>query len=125
MNVRVAYRLAPDAAKAAVAAIARRSPAQRAQAAAYRLTEREKAVTRVTKALALRKSKVTRCIVHEEMAENGIAVGWAECRDVLSKVRSSVAAMQAAAPALGCVSGTCCAFGQEMPDENFEKCLVS
>ena len=106
MNVREVYRLAPDAAKAAAAAIARRSSAQRAQAAAYRLAEREEAVVRVAQALALRKSKVTRRIVHEEMAKNGIAVRWTESKAVLSRVRSSVAAAEAVALDSEGVSGT-------------------
>ncbi len=106
MNVRELYRLAPDAAKAAVVAIAKRSSAQRVQAAAYRLTEREAAIVRVGQALASRKSKVTRRIVHEEMARNGIAVRWTESREVLSSVRRAIAAAEATAPATEGVSGT-------------------
>jgi hypothetical protein len=106
MNVREVYRSAKEAAKAASAAIARRNAEARSQSAGHRLTEREKALRRVSETLTLRKSKVTRRIVHQEMAKIGFAVRWTESKEVLSKVRGLVVDPGEADPPSIIVSGT-------------------
>lgn len=92
MNVRDLYRLAPLAAKTASAAVARRNAVARSQLAAFRLSKRDQTMHDVAVNLASRKSKVTRRVVQEEMAKSGIAIRWAESKEILSKMRRLVAA---------------------------------
>jgi hypothetical protein len=106
MNVREVYRIAQEEAKAASAAVARRNAAVRLQTAAYRLTERETALRRVAETLTLRESKVTRRIVHQEMAKIGFAVRWSESKEVLSRVRNLVVAAEDKGATLASASGT-------------------
>jgi hypothetical protein len=87
MDLREVYRLAPDAAKNASAALEARSVLHRAAQAARRSQARDSAIGRVATVLASRDCKVTRRVVFDEMARQGYEVRWSESKEVVDLVR--------------------------------------
>ncbi len=89
------YRIAPDATKAASAAIQARKAAKQAAKAENRLQDLETLLRAVSATLAAKRSKVTRRLMCDELAKCGYQVTWAESKQVLALAKHYAALAEA------------------------------
>ncbi|HXE21525.1 MAG TPA: hypothetical protein VN617_04235 [Rhodoferax sp.] len=95
MDAREIYRIAPDAAKVAAAAIQTRNAAERAVKAQIRSKRLDAAVQVVSASLARKGSNVTRRVMCEELTKQGLQVKWAESKHLLALMRHYTALAEA------------------------------